>query len=128
MKIICARLNTGEEIIAKFVGVVNSMLTEENIEGTFRDGKQWTLPEESIILEDVRIIALQQVPGNRGVGISFIPLTIANPLAKITINLSKCAMTVYPPQADLERAYIGENSGLTLATPETAAKSGIKLQ
>ena len=125
MKIICARLVTGEEVIGKLAGP--SALFGSKA-GPF-EGDVWYIPEDDsaiVILEDARIVAIQQVPG-RGVGISFIPYTLANPTAKIPLDLRKHAMSVYPPESNLERAYIGENSGIALATTETAAKAGIKL-
>lgn len=125
MKIICARLITGEEIIAKVSGP-NALYGSDVMADPFAPGEVWDVPNGVVILEDVRIVALQQVPG-RGVGISFIPYTMANPEGKVKLDLGKYAMSVFPPQADLERAYIGEHSGIALATPGTAAAAGIKL-
>ena len=125
MKIICARLITGEEIIGKVITSPN-LLTSANAGTDPFSGDAWDLPAGTTLLEDVRIVAIQQVPG-RGVGISFIPYSLANPEAKIKLDLSKYAMSVYPPEQNLERAYIGEHSQIAHATPETARQQGIKL-
>ena len=125
MKVICARLVTGEEIIGKVVTSPN-LLTSANAGTDPFSGDVWDLPAGPVILEDARIVAIQQVPG-RGVGISFIPYALANPAGKIKIDLSKHAMSVYPPEENLERAYIGEHSQIQLATEATAAAAGIKL-
>ncbi len=133
MKIICARLITGEEIIAKVVAgqrMVSGMGTLPTDGDELFEGDVWEVPTGSravVTLEDARIVTLQQVPG-RGVGISFIPYTMANPEQKVKINLEKHAMSVYPPEQNLERAYIGENSQIQLATEATAAAQGIKLK
>ena len=126
MKIICARLTTGEEIIGKVVTSPN-LLTSANAGTDPFSGDVWDLPAGPVMLEDARVVTLQQVPG-RGVGISFIPFAMSNPTGKIKIDLSKHAMAVYPPEQNLERAYIGENSQIQLATEATAAAAGIKLK
>jgi hypothetical protein len=125
MQIICARLATGEEIIGKLITSPHLLTSANNSVDPF-SGDAWDIPSGIVILEDVRIVAIQQVPG-RGVGISFIPYSLANPEAKIKINLEKHAMSVYPPEQNLERAYIGEHSQIALATPETARQQGIKI-
>jgi hypothetical protein len=125
MKIICARLTTGEEIIGKIVTSPYLLTGANNGVDPF-SGDAWDIPPGIVILEDVRIVAIQQVPG-RGVGISFIPYSLANPEAKVKISLEKYAMSVYPPETNLERAYVGENSQIALATPETARQQGIKI-
>lgn len=126
MKVICARLTTGEEVIAKVTTSPN-LLTSANAGTDPFSGDVWDIPAGVVMLEDARIVAMQQVPG-RGVGISFIPFALANPTSKIKIDLSKHAMAVYPPEQNLERAYIGENSQIQLATEATAAAAGIKLK
>ena len=126
MKVICARLTTGEEVIAKVTTSPN-LLTSANAGTDPFSGDVWDIPAGVVMLEDARIVAMQQVPG-RGVGISFIPFALANPTSKIKIDLSKHAMAVYPPEQNLERAYIGENSQIQLATESTAAAAGIKLK
>lgn len=126
MKVICARLTTGEEVIAKVVTSPN-LLTSANAGTDPFSGEVWDIPAGVVMLEDARIVAMQQVPG-RGVGISFIPFALANPTGKIKIDLNKHAMSVYPPEQNLERAYIGENSQIQLATEATAAAAGIKLK
>lgn len=133
MKVICARLITGEELIAKVVEneskLIGSGQYAVRSEGPF-DGAVWDIPETSdaiVTLEDARIVTLQQVPG-RGMGISFIPYTMSNPDTKVRLDLRKHAMSVYPPEQNLERAYIGENSQIQLATPESARMQGIKVQ
>lgn len=128
MKIICARLVTGEEIIGKLVTPTSQLIGGSPQVEPFQ-GDTWEIPQDStgnVVLEDVRIVAIQEVPG-RGVGISFIPYTLANPEAKVWIDLRKHAMSVFPPERNLERAYIGENSKIALATTETARAQGIKL-
>ena len=126
MTVICARLATGEEIIAKVVTSSN-LLTSANAGTDPFSGDVWDIPSGSTILEDVRIVAIQEVPG-RGMGISFIPYSLANPEAKVRLDLSKFAMSVYPPEQNLERAYIGENSKIQIATESSAAAQGIRLK
>src|ERR1035437_2691892 len=114
MQIICARLITGEEIIGKVITSPNLLISSNAGTDPF-SGDAWDIPPGIVILEDVRIVAIQEVPG-RGVGISFIPYSLANPEAKVKIDLGKYAMSVYPPEQNLERAYIGEHSQIALAT------------
>jgi hypothetical protein len=126
MTVICARLATGEEIIAKVVTSSN-LLTSANAGTDPFSGEVWDIPAGPTILEDVRIVAIQEVPG-RGMGISFIPYSLANPEAKVRLDLNKFAMSVYPPEPNLERAYIGENSKIQIATESSAAAQGIRLK
>ena len=126
MTVICARLATGEEIIAKVITSPNILTSGNNSVDPF-SGDVWDIPPGNIILEDVRIVSIQEVPG-RGMGISFIPYSLANPEAKVKLNLEKHAMSVYPAESNLERAYIGENSKIQLATEASAAAQGIRLK
>lgn len=126
MTVICARLATGEEIIAKVITSPNILTSGNNSVDPF-SGDVWDIPPGNIILEDVRIVSIQEVPG-RGMGISFIPYSLANPEAKVKLNLEKHAMSVYPAEPNLERAYIGENSKIQLATEASAAAQGIRLK
>ena len=126
MTVICARLATGEEIIAKVITSPNLLISGNNSVDPF-SGDVWDIPPGNIILEVVRIVSIQEVPG-RGMGISFIPYSLANPEAKVKLNLEKHAMSVYPAEANLERAYIGENSKIQLATEASAAAQGIRLK
>lgn len=126
MTVICARLATGEEIIGKVVTSPNILTGGNNNVDPF-SGDVWDIPAGVVMLEDVRIVAIQEVPG-RGMGISFIPYSLANPEAKIKISLEKHAMSVYPPEANLERAYVGENSKIQVATEAQAAAQGIRLK
>lgn len=125
MQIICARLITGEEIIGKVITSPNLLISSNAGTDPF-SGDVWDIPPGIVILEDVRIVAIQEVPG-RGVGISFVPYSLANPAAKVKIDLNKHAMSVYPAEQNLERAYVGEHSQIALATPETARQQGIKI-
>lgn len=126
MTVICARLATGEEIIAKVITSPNILTSGNNSVDPF-SGDVWDIPAGNVILEDVRIVSIQEVPG-RGMGISFIPYSLANPEAKVKLNLEKHAMSVYPAEPNLERAYIGENSKIQLATEASAAAQGIRLK
>lgn len=126
MTVICARLATGEEIIGKVVTSSNMLISGNHSVDPF-SGDCWDIPAGNVIMEDVRIVAIQEVPG-RGMGISFIPYSLANPEAKVRISLEKHAMSVYPPEPNLERAYIGENSKIQIATESSAAAQGIRLK
>jgi hypothetical protein len=106
MKVICAKLTSGEEIIAKFVpkvsltGTQNSMPTHEQ------------LLEMVVTLEDVRQVVLQPMAGGR-VGIEFMPWAIAASTTgtmQHTIDFAKHAMAVYDCRTELEQAYTQQTS------------------
>jgi hypothetical protein len=125
MKIICAKLISGEEIIGKVV-TLPQVLTELTGKADPFSGKAYDVPAGPIILEDVRVVAA--MPVGNGIQLSFMPFAFANQEGTIKIDLSKVAMAVFPPDSRLERMYIGENTGIALATESSAAAQGIILK
>lgn len=106
METLCIRLTSGEEIIGKI----------DQEETTIDTTTTSIMPKGVVTLGTVRGITFQQV-GQNQLGIAFIPFAIANSDAKMTFILENCAAVVYPPSADLERGYLEQTSGISLARP-----------
>jgi hypothetical protein len=116
MQIIGIKLSSGEEIIGK-IKYANStsqgLTAQEVFEGkpVVDDGK---LPD-SVILEDVRQIHLQQV-GPQQMGLGLAPWALGNQEASFQINIKQHALTVYTPSPEIEQAYIQQTSKIAIAS------------
>ena len=115
MKVICIRLTSGEEVIGK---LVEGFLSETN---NFDGAGPWE-PSGNVVLGTVRGVTFQPM-GKNQVGIAFIPFAIGNTDADLLFKLDNCAVAVYPPSADLEKGYLEQTTGISLA----AARPGIQL-
>lgn len=111
MKVICVRLNSGEEIIGK---VVETVSTSDTID--------MEIPKGKLTLTTVRGITFQPV-GKNQIGIAFIPFAVGNDSANMTFILENCAQTIFAPSREIERGYLEQTSGITLA----AATPGISI-
>lgn len=99
MKVLCAKLSSGEEVIGRVLEVLNNELK----------------------LEYVRSIVL--VGHGQQTGLSLIPFAAGNPDAALTLNRD-LVVTEYEPISQLETAYLNETSAITLA-PASAVGSGL---
>ena len=112
MKVICIKLSSGEELIAKYKVPV-SMLTETYESALFPDGQDiFDIPKKDFDCEDVRIVSLQQV-GNNQIGIVFIPWAVGNPDGMLRINHEHVS-AVYTATGELEKGYLSQTSEIAL--------------
>jgi hypothetical protein len=104
MKVFCAKLTTGEEIIAKLVKVITATETVDT----------WDTDDLSscakVVIEDVRQIVLQPMPGGK-VSVEFMPWAIGGTAdTTYQVNLEKHALSTYEARRQLHDAYVGETS------------------
>jgi len=118
MKVICIRLTSGEEVIAKL---------EEKLMGgdQFTSPGPWS-PQGEVTINTVRGVTFQPV-GQNQMGIAFVPWTIGNIDGSQIINLGVSAVSIYEPTADLERGYLEQTSGIQLSGTSGLAKPGLKM-
>jgi len=117
MKVVCVRLNSGEEILGRVVEDKKVLL------GGSEDGYQFTgkgpwEPEGNITIEKVRGITAQQINKNE-MAIAFFPWSLGNQDGMFTINLTNCAAAVYPAEKAVEDGYLEQTSNIKLARPGT---------
>ena len=108
MKVICIRLNSGEEIIGQLVNNESIIVTDQ-----FERAGPWT-PEGTVTIKTVRGITFQAV-GQNQMGIAFIPWSIANIDGEHKLILENCAASAYAPSNDIERGYLEQTSGIQLS-------------
>ena len=116
MKVICIRFTSGEEVIGKLVEG-RHLSDAHSYQGT----GPWE-PTGNVVLSTVRGVTFQPM-GKNQVGIAFIPFAIGNTDVDLMFKLDNCAVAVYPPSSDLEKGYLEQTTGISLA----AARPGIQL-
>jgi len=99
-KVICIRLNSGEEAIGKLVQ--SQLLT--SVSSQF-DGDGPYLPTGNVTLENVRGITFQPL-NNEQFEIVFIPFALGNPEAPLTFILDNCATAIYPVQEEISIGFL----------------------
>lgn len=90
MKVICLKLSSGEELIAR---------------------QQETLAEE-LLVKDVHILVVQPTP--KGMDITFVPWAFGAGRNELKINPDHVT-SVYEPGIDLEKGFLSQVTGLQLA-------------
>lgn len=112
MKVVCIRLNSGEEIIGRVVDVVEILTDKpQPFEGT----GPWD-PIGNITLEQVRGITAQQISKNE-MAIAFFPWSLGNQDGQFTIKLDNCAAAIYPAEGAVENGYLEQTSKIQLSRP-----------
>lgn len=95
MEVIAIKLTNGEELIARCLN------SEEYKKGT----------TANLTIEMPRVIGLQET--NQGMGLGFMPYTLANPDATLVITAAHF-VAVYAPKAEIEKAYLSQTSKIKL--------------
>lgn len=95
MEVIAIKLVNGEELIARCLNYEK-----------YKDGHASTLS-----IEMPRVIGLQET--SQGMGLGFMPYTLANPDAELTITQSHF-VAVYTPKPEIEKAYLSQTSKIKL--------------
>lgn len=123
--IICIKLITGEELIAKITDPAEVLLgTHKPAEEAFKDdGKTTTWHVQgSYVLEDILSIAVQ--PTNSGaMALALIPWMMGNHEAPMLLNFDRHVMCVFAPRKEVTNAYLTQTSGISLATTSPAVKN-----
>ena len=109
MKILCIKLNSGEEIVGR---VSNNFNTSQQFlqDGTLFEAKG------KVVLEKVRVITIQPL-GNNQIGVGFVPWSMGNVDGMQLFTLENCASSVYNPSKDIEDGYIQQTSDIQIAKP-----------
>jgi len=107
-KVICMRLNSGEEIIGKIADP--AVLT--GAASQFDLAEPWE-PTGKVTLYDVRGITFQPLPNDQ-FEIGFFPFVVGNPDAKLTFVLDNSAYAVYSAQPNIEKGYIQQTPEVEL--------------
>lgn len=106
MNIICLKLTTGEDLIARCADTVDPVWLMET-------GLHHREQEQIFELEDVHVINLQQVAPNQ-VGLTLIPYLLGDQKAKVKINAIH-VITTYKPNSDIENGFITKTSNIQIA-------------
>lgn len=116
MKVICIKLSSGEEVIARLVsnGPQTLMGTSLQVrQSPFEGPEPWQVGED-LIVEKVRVIGVHQVsPTQMGVGLT--PWAIGNTDGTFRITASHVT-AVYTAITALEESYLQETSEIALGT------------
>ena len=119
MKVVCIKLNSGEEIIGRLVET-NTVLTSNSSQ---YDGAAPWEPSGNVVVEQVRGITAQPMGANE-MGIAFFPWSLGNTDGEFIINLDRSAVSIYPAELNLEDGYLQQTSSLAIARGNTP---GIKM-
>lgn len=109
MTILCIKLKTGEDIIAK---IGTQLLTEDLISG---DNPE--ISKGKVTLSNVLAITIQEMlgPNNQPqMAMALVPFLYGNYNAEMIVDLSDIAMGVYAPQSNVLDNYVRETSPLDL--------------
>jgi len=109
MKVICIKMNSGEDLIAR---LANQALLVSKPD-PFAD-EPWEIPAGSVVLENVRVISLQPISKTE-MGVSLIPYLLADVDAPFRVDLNKVAVGIYKPGVDLEESYLRQTSPIAVA-------------
>lgn len=106
-KVVCLKLTTGEDLIAK-ITLDPNLQNEDPFSGSV-----WSLPKGESVLEDIRVMTVQPVsPGQ--MGMALIPWALGDHEAKLKVDLTKHAAGIYPARKEIEDSYIQQTSSLTI--------------
>lgn len=94
MDVIAIKLTNGEELIARWLN------KDEISKGA-----------TTLQLEQPRVIGLQET--QQGVGLGFMPYTLANPDATITVSADHL-VAFFSPKPEIEKAYLSQTSKIKL--------------
>lgn len=109
MKVICIKMNSGEDLIAR--------MTTETLMGADPFGVEpWAMPAGEVVLENIRVVSLQPISRTE-MGVSLIPYLLADVDAPFKVTLEKVAVGIYKPGSDLERSYMAQTSPLDIPPP-----------
>lgn len=107
MKVICIKMNSGEDLIAR--------LTTETLTGNDPFATEpWAMPQGEVVLESIRVISLQPISRTE-MGVTLVPYLLADADAPFKMDLSKVAVGIYKGGADLEESYLRQTSPLQVA-------------
>jgi hypothetical protein len=107
MKVICIKMNSGEDLIARLVAY---NLTEADPLAV----EPWSLPQGEVTLESIRAISLQPISRSE-MGVSLIPYLLADADAPFKVDLARVAVGIYKGGYDLEESYLRQTSPLQVA-------------
>lgn|ERR1035437_7809842 len=119
MKVVCIRLNSGEEIIGRVVEP-SFLLGNAPVDTSFTGVGPWD-PIGLVTIEMVRGITAQPV-GKDQMQIAFFPWSLGNSDGKFTINLDQSAVTIYPAESNLEQGYLQQTSKIQIASAGALTK------
>jgi len=110
MKIICIKLTTGEDIIAK---ATESPLSSVgiNLDDLLQEGQP--LKSLAVVLTDTRVVGFHPL----GKGLAIMPWTLGNQDVKLSVDLKDIAIAVYAPDPELEKIYMQQTTSIALASP-----------
>ena len=114
MKIVCLKLSSGEELIARIVEGPQ-MLFGSSVAAPdpFAGDGPYTVPVQDILIEKANILGVHQVsPGQVGVGFS--PWAIGDQDGKFLLNRDHVT-AIYSPVKELEDAFLQQVTGIQLA-------------
>jgi hypothetical protein len=117
-KVLCIRLNSGEEVIGKLVqsNILSGTASQFDGDGPY-------LPTGQVTLENTRNINFQPI-NNDQFEIVFLPFVLGNPEGRLTFILDNCASSVYPTQEDIAVGFLRE---LGMAEVPAKTRPGTKI-
>lgn len=108
MNLICIKMKTGEDVIARVKETYNSDITPLS-ETPPR------MPKGDVVLENPCVISLQEVPGGR-MALALLPYLMGDHEADFAVDLHHAAVGVYKARAEIEDSYIKQTSKLDLTS------------
>ena len=112
MKVLCIRLNSGEEILGRVVEK-SVLLTGSSSVSPF-DGNGPFEATGKVTLEKVRGITAQPINKNE-MAIAFFPWALGNQDGEFTFILDNCSSAVYSAEKAVEDGYLEQTSSIQLA-------------
>lgn len=113
MTIICIKMKTGEDIIARVEAQMLTGVVDPLSEVPPR------MPTGEVTLKDPRVISLQEIPDPQGRGarmaLALLPYLMGDHEGSMIVNLHDTAVGVYKARSEIEKSYMQQTSSLDLS-------------
>jgi hypothetical protein len=112
MTILCIKMKTGEDVIAR----VDAPTTfgAESSTAKMLDETPPRMCDGDVTIDEPRVITLQEVPGGR-MALALVPYLMGDHETKMIVNLKDAAVGIYKARKEIEDSYLAQTSKIDLS-------------
>jgi hypothetical protein len=112
MTILCIKMKTGEDVIARVNGPTLIMSSDSSSQ--LLDETPPRMCDGDVTIDEPRVITLQEVPGGR-MALALVPYLMGDHETKMVINLKDAAVGIYKARKEIEDSYLAQTSKIDLS-------------